>query len=278
MIASVPLIHAELREDIEYGEAGGSSLKLDARIPQGRGPFAAAIIVHGGAWVTGDRRSSVEPLFQPLSDARIATFSISYRLAKRGPDGFKMPNSIAQMLAMGTQIDDVRQAVAYVKSHADEYHVDPARIALIGESAGAQLASMAALRPGPGGGVRAVVELYGPNDLVKLIQSSAWIPDSIREAFKGSMFENALFAALRDFSPVYWVSKESPPFLLIHGTADTLVPFAQSQELRDKLRAAGVHCELYPVNGGNHGLKWWEAEGLTDYKEHMVRWLKHELR
>jgi dipeptidyl aminopeptidase/acylaminoacyl peptidase len=120
--------------------------------------------------------------------------------------------------------------------------------------------------------------MYSPNDLVKLIQSSAWIPDALRQSLKGSIFENLLLAGLRELSPVYWVSKESPPFLLIHGTADTLVPFDQSQELCDKLRAAGVRCEIYPVNGGHHGLRWWEAEGRTDYKEQMVHWLEHELR
>lgn len=278
VITSAAQIHADLRENIEYGRAGESSLKLDARIPEGRGPFAAAIIVHGGAWVTGDRRRSVEPLFQPLADAHIATFSISYRLAKAGPDGFSLPKNIAQMLTVGTQIDDVRRAVAYVKSHAEDYRIDPDRIALIGESAGAQLASMAALRPDTGGEVRAVVALYGPNDLVKLIQSSTWIPDSIRQVFEGTAFEKFLFAGLRDLSPVYWVSRDSPPFLLIHGTADTLVPFEQSEELCDKLRAAGVRCELYPVPGGHHGLRWWEADGRTAYKEHMVRWLQDELR
>jgi acetyl esterase len=271
-------LHAELRENIEYGQAGGTRLSLDARIPEGAGPFPAAIIVHGGAWVAGDGRNSVLPLFQPLADARIATFSISYRLAKRGPDGFTLPGNISQILTLGTASDDVRQAVAYVKSHATEYRVDPDRIALIGESAGAQLASMAALRPGPNGAVRTVVALYGPSDLVKLAQTSVWIPDNIRESVKGSAFESMLFGGLREFSPVTWVSRQSPPFLLIHGTADTLVPFDQSQDLCDKLHAAGVRCEIYPVKGGRHGLRWWESEGRTNYKEHMVRWLEHELR
>ena len=87
-----------------------------------------------------------------------------------------------------------------------------------------------------------------------------------------------MFASLRDLSPVTWVGPDSPPFLFIHGTDDTLVPFEQSQELCDKLHAANVRCEVYPVKGGHHGLKWWEAEGRTDYKEHMVRWLEHELK
>lgn len=270
-------IQAELREDIEYGQGGGTRLSLDARIPEGGGPFPAAIIVHGGAWVTGDRLNSVRPLFQPLSDARIATFSISYRLARRGPEGFTLPGGISQLLTLGTAIDDVRQAVAYVRSHAAEFHINPDHIALIGESAGAQLASMAALRPGPNGSVQAVVALYGPSDLVKLTQTSAWIPDSIRQSLQGSAFEGMLFAGLRELSPVTWAGKQAPPFLLIHGTADTLVPFSQSQELCGKLHASGARCEIYPVQGGLHGIRWWESEGRTDYKQQMVRWLEREL-
>jgi len=277
MVAFTPHVHSQLLENIEYGQAGGSSLRLDARIPDGNGPFPAAIIVHGGAWVAGDRSTSVLPLFQPLSDARIATFSISYRLAGPGPDGFKMSKDVTQLLTLGTAIDDVRQAVAYVKSHAAGYRVDPDRIALVGESAGAQLASMAALRPGREGAVRGVVAFYGPSDLVRLVQTSVWIPGNIRRSLQGSALERTLFAGLRELSPVSWTGQDSPPFLLIHGTADTLVPFDQSQELCDKLRAAGARCDLYPVQRGHHGLRRWDSVGLTDYKEQMVGWLQRTL-
>src|SRR5271169_2429417 len=89
MIALAATARSEYREDIEYGRAGGYSLRLDADVPDGAGPFPAAIIVHGGAWVAGDRKRSVEPLFQPLSSHGFAWFSISYRLANDiASDGF----------------------------------------------------------------------------------------------------------------------------------------------------------------------------------------------
>jgi dipeptidyl aminopeptidase/acylaminoacyl peptidase len=68
-----------------------------------------------------------------------------------------------------------------------------------------------------------------------------------------------------------------PPFLLIHGTADSLVPFEQSVEFCNKARKAGGSCELYPVAGGGHGIRWWEADHLTAYKQHMLAWLEKEL-
>src|SRR6202050_4009252 len=80
----VAAIHGEDLKDIEYGRAGKYSLRLDAHIPDGTGPFAAVILVHGGAWVAGDRTRNVQPLFQPLSDAGFAWFTISYRLPGGG--------------------------------------------------------------------------------------------------------------------------------------------------------------------------------------------------
>lgn len=272
-LAFAMIASAKSYENVEFGRAGNSTLQLDAFVPDGPGPFPAAIIVHGGAWVTGDRKQSVEPLFAPLSNAGFAWFSISYRLAQT-VDPESIPTSIVSMAALGAAVDDVRQAVTYVKKHADQYRIDPNRLTLIGESAGAQLASMAALKPAPDGAVAAVVAFYSPSDLVKLLTTNPRIPDSIRQAIHGSPFGDLLIASLRDLSPVSWVAKDSPPFLLIHGTHDSLVPFEQSKEMCDAMHMVGASCEIYPVEKGGHGLRWWESEpGLTGYKSYMVRWL-----
>ncbi|HZU24604.1 MAG TPA: alpha/beta hydrolase [Bryobacteraceae bacterium] len=257
------MARAELRQNIEYGRAAGVSLRLDASIPPGPGPFPAAIIVHGGGWVSGDRHYSVQPLFRPLASAGFAWFSISYRLA----------NNVA---VFGDAVHDVEQAIRYVHDHAAEYNVDPDRIALIGESAGAQLAAMAALGT-ERREVKAVVSLYGPTDLVTLARESKQIPESLRKSVVGTPFESLLLGGLAQLSPINHVSADMPPFLLIHGTADTLVPFQQSVEFCNKAREAGGSCELYPVSGGGHGIRWWESDHLTAYKQHMVAWLEKEL-
>ena len=178
---------------------------------------------------------------------------------------------------MGTAVDDVRQAVSYVKSHATQLRVDPERIALLGESAGAQLASMAALKPDPNGAVRAVVAFYCPSDLVSLAQTLKQVPDSVRQSIKGTMWETMLNRALKQFSPLTWVAADAPPFLLIHGTADTLVPFEQSTSFCKALNAAGDTCTLYPVQGAGHGMRWWESQQLSAYKSMMIDWLKKTL-
>lgn len=197
--------------DVEFAHPGGYGLKLDAQVPQGDGPFPAVIIVHGGAWVTGDRKRSVEPLFKPLTDAGLAWFSISYRLANVA-DPRSTPTLAASAALLGGAVDDVRAAVAYVRTHASEYNIDPNRIALIGESAGAQLAAMAALKPGPNGAVRAVVGFYCPSDLVALVQTMPLIPDSIRRVVLGTPFEGLLMAYLRELSPINWVREDAPRF------------------------------------------------------------------
>jgi acetyl esterase len=277
MAAFAMLAAAKSYDNVEFGHVGGSSLQLDASVPDGPGPYPAIIIVHGGAWVAGDRRRSVEPLFAPLSTAGFAWFSISYRLANVIDPG-SIPTSIASMAGLGAAIDDVREAVAFVKKHASEYRVDSDRIALVGESAGAQLATMAALKPAAGGSVQAVVAFYCPSDMAKLLDTSPRVPDALRQFIKGSPFGDLLLASLRDLSPVNWVQKDSPPFLLIHGTEDRLVPFEQSKQMCDAMRKAGASCEIYPVNGGGHGLRWWESErDMTGYKRVMVRWLDDKL-
>ena len=260
--------------DIEYSHPGGYILRLDAHVPEGKGPFPAAIIVHGGAWVTGDRKRSVAPLFQPVSDAGFAWFSISYRLAN-----IIDPKSIASAAVyaalVGGAVDDVRDAIAFVKAHASEYDVDPNRIVLIGESAGAQLAAMAALKPGSNGAVQGVVGFYCPSNLPALIQTMPFIPDSVRRVVNGTPFEDLLLAYLRELSPVNWVREDSPPFLLIHGTVDNVVPFRQSVEMCDAMRKAGSACEVFPVRGASHGLRFWEANpSLLAYKRHLTAWLK----
>ncbi len=253
--------------DIEYARVDGASLRMDAFLPASPEKTPAVIIVHGGGWVSGDRRIDVQPLFKPLSDAGFAWFSISYRLAK-------------DVTQFGVAINDVQNAVQYVRSHAAEYNVDTDKIALIGESAGGQLAAMAALRGRGDTAVRAVVALYTPSDLVGLVKNSNYVPSRIRDSVNGTPWENLILAGLTQLSPIDNVRRDMPPFLFIHGTEDSLVPFQQSREMCQRMKRAGASCEIYPVLGAGHGIRWWESSpGLAaGYKHKMVDWLREEFR
>lgn len=252
--------------NIEYATAAGIPLLLDAVIPEGAGPFPAAIVVHGGGWVRGDRRVDVAPLFAPLEAAGIASFSIDYRLA-------------TDVTQFGVAIEDVRNAILFVREHAAEYRIDPDRISLIGESAGGQLAAMAALAPASGAHVNAVVAMYAPTDLVSLANSPGLIPSQIRDSLRGTPFERFILARLGQLSPIENIRPGAPPFLLIHGTRDTLVPFAQSRAMCDRLQATGGRCRLFPVEGAGHGMRWWESAATRagqSYKVEIVRWLREQ--
>lgn len=234
--------------DVEYCRVDGRSLCMDVRIPDSSGPHPAAIVVHGGGWMRGDKLWNVEPLFQPLAQAAIASFSISYRLA-------------TDFLQIGTAVADVRQAIRYVRENARKFGIDPDRIALVGESAGAHLATMAALEEPAS--VAAVVSLYGPSDLELLARTSPVVPEQIRRAVEGSAFAGMLLSFLRSLSPVRFVRPDAPPFLLIHGTADHVVPFEQSVVMRDRLLAAGVDADLVPMHGAGHGMRYWRENWQT---------------
>jgi alpha-L-fucosidase 2 len=251
---------AETLTDVPYSK----DMAFDGQIPRGDGPFPAAIIVHGGGWVRGDRRVDVAPLFQPLEDAGFAWFSIDYHLATSALD-------------FGTAYSDVLDAIKFIKAHAAEYRIDPDRIALIGESAGGQLAAMAALDAAAG--VRGVVAMYTPSDLVALAGTSGLIPDSVRKSLAGTPFEGMILARLGQLSPIEAVHRGMPPFLLIHGTADRLVPFSQSPAMCARMKAAGASCEVYPVEDGGHGMRWWESSRAVSlaWKREMIRWLKDRM-
>src|SRR5579864_1045784 len=152
--------HARLLKDVVYSQTAGVELTLDAHIPDDPGPFPAAILVHGGGWVAGDKQQYITYLFQPLTDAGFAWFSINYRLAPQ----FKFP----------ADAEDIEAAIRYLKANAGKYKLDVNRIALIGESAGGHLVSYVGARNRPDTSVAAVVSMYGIHDFISA--AMAWKP------------------------------------------------------------------------------------------------------
>ena len=252
-----------LLHDVEYAR----SLRFDASIPPPGESFApAAIIVHGGGWVRGDRRTNVEPLFKPLADAGIAWFSISYTLA-------------TNPMQVGSAVDDVEAAIEFIRAHAAEYRIDADRIVVIGESAGGQLAAMAVLGTPVGRTVKAVVSIYAPTDLVAIAHSSSYIPEGIRKQLNGTPWERLILARLGQLSPIGAVRKDMPPFLFIHGDADPVVPIEQSRSMCERMKEVGASCRMVTVPNGGHGIRHWEdsAAKSEPYKREMVQWIRQQL-
>jgi alpha-L-fucosidase 2 len=264
-LASAPLARAGLTSDVEYAHPGNVSLKLDACTPDGPGPFPAAILVHGGGWSSGNKTTEIDPLFAPLTRAGIAWFSVDYRLA---PD-YRYPACV----------EDVEAAVRWVKAHAAQFHVDPTRLALVGESAGGHIVDMVAVRATPDTRVAAIVAFYAPNDNVADSQRRGGPSKSMQQLLgvpAGLPMSNTTLQSLHDISPIFFVTKNLPPYLLVHGTADQSVPYDQSVQWQAKLQALGVPCDLITIQDGPHVMGRWETLDPT-YKDKTAAWLAAHL-
>lgn len=245
---------AEVRQDIVYKDG----LRLDVRMPDGAGPFPVAILVHGGGWVGGGKTEYIHFIFEPLTQAGIASVSIDYRLAPQ----HKWPACA----------EDVEAAIQWTFAHAAEYKFDPARVALVGESAGGHLAAYAGIRTTHK--LAAIVSFYGVHDFVARAFQFARIDPNVSALFGIGSLNADTAVVLREASPYTHVRAGLPPFLMIHGTADSAVPYAQSVDMCSKLRSKSVPCELYSVNGP-HGMDRWDMDPtLQGYKQKLVDWLR----
>jgi len=241
-----------VQRDVRYGEADGVPLMLDVYYPEtATAPFAAVIYVHGGGWTAGDKQNGAGALDIPdLVSAGFLVVAVNYRLAPE----YKFP----------AQIDDVRCAVRYLRANAEVYNVDPGRIGAWGGSAGGHLVSLLGVtgdigesagdnsNAGESSRVQAVVDMFGPSDLTQEFAGGA-VGRRIGSQVFGAIDSSSRI--LVQASPVSYVSSDDPPFLILQGEEDELVPPSQSQELYDRLRAAGVPATLVMVKNAGHGLK-----------------------
>jgi acetyl esterase/lipase len=249
--------------------SGYRPLQLDLWVPPAPAPPPLVVWIHGGAWLSGDRRYLPETLrpnqlFDALLAAGLAVATVDYRHAREAP--------------FPAQLHDVKAAVRYLRAHAEQLGMDVTRVGTWGESAGGHLAALVALTAGradlegdegvvgPSSGVDVVVDWYGvadPDALRRLPpppEVLAAPPPEVLGALPPSVAEEPPEillaggdAATRDAAaPLRQVHRGAPPFLLVHGTADRVVPFSQSEALRDALTAAGVPVRLVPVDGADH--------------------------
>lgn len=242
-------------EALEYASPNGESLLMDLRVPDGAGPHPVILYLHSGAWVTGDRFGG--PAIRQASRG-YAVASIEYRLAP--------------LHIWPAQIEDAKAAVRWLRANADRFQLDANRIGVFGTSAGGHIgavlgtsggiASLEGLELGNAqfsSRVRAVVDLYGPTDLLKIEEqklpcipldgNSAYLPPSL---LMGCAIQECA-EKTRTANPITYVTKDDPPFLIMHGMLDCLVPYKQSVILDRALRDKGVSSKLVLLPAGQHG-------------------------
>ncbi len=258
-----------LTSDVPYGMAGGAPLLLDILWPASlpRTPMPAVIEIHGGGWAEGEK-DALRNRF--LAERGYFTVSISYRLSSEA--------------IFPAQAHDAKAAVRWLRAHASEYGVDPDRVGVWGHSAGGHLAALLGTSAdvvelegdsgwaGCSSRVQAVVDICGPTDTL----DPAWeeVLDAhgfLEQFFGGPASERPDLAHAAN--PITHVRSDAPPFMILHGEQDELVPFGQSRLLHEALRAEGVDSRLVPVKGGDHGLDghWEELERLMldFFDEHL---------
>ncbi|MEX2285876.1 MAG: alpha/beta hydrolase [Planctomycetaceae bacterium] len=235
--------------NLRYREGPSNSWMLDLAMPREKPnkPRAAIVVIHGGGWIEGDKSSfSVREKRMPgniIDFARLGfvAVTINYRLSGEA--------------AYPAALDDCRCAVRWLRAHADEYHIDRARIGAYGNSAGGHLALLLAmaskdveLKPDEpwreySSRVQAAVSDSGPLDLVHQYEQ-----ETLRKVvakFLGGPPDNSRLADYQRASPVNHISKNAPPLLLIYGVADNQVPVETADRFVTALGEAGLKDVSY---------------------------------
>lgn len=224
---------------IEIAKREGVALTLDLYRPRRTDPSPIVVQIYGGGWQRGSP-SDDETLARHLASTGYLVVAIDYRHAPR----WTWPS----------QIEDVDTALVWIREHAAAHGGDPTRMALLGRSAGAQLALVAAYRR-QDPAIRAVVSLYGPVDLAEGWRRTPR-PDPIKvrtllEAYLGGT-PDSVPDRYRDASPITYASASSPPTLLIYGARDHVVEHRFGEELDHRLRKAGATSILLEIPWAEH--------------------------
>jgi acetyl esterase/lipase len=242
---------------IEYGIAPdmpNAWLHLDLLVPEPVTSARPAVIyIHGGGWETGQRGHAMYPWINPLLAAHgFVTASITYRLSDTA--------------AFPAQIHDAKAAVRWLRGNARRYNIDPDRIGAWGNSAGGHLAALLGVTAG-------VAELEGacgtPNEssaLQAVVARAApmnFIDEPASPHPDWGRVTGKLFAGSPDYaehwkrmaSPLLFAGPDMPPFLLVHGTADEVVPNRQAQQMAKALRAHECNVTLQSIEGAHHNMR-----------------------
>ncbi len=241
--------------DIEYVPGGGKAQSLDLYLPTSDRPTPLILWIHGGGFRAGDKRQCPATAFTRRG---YATASLNYRLSGQA--------------VFPAAIEDCKAAVRWLRAHAKEHNLDADHFGAWGSSAGGHLVALLGTSGGvkqlEGNGghpdfssrVQAVCDWFGPTDFLQM-EAHALTPgrpfnhdavDSPESLFVGGAIQENK-EKVRAANPITYVTPDDPPFLIMHGDRDPLVPHHQSELLAAALKQAGVRVTLYTVQGKGHG-------------------------
>lgn len=242
-------VAAKVQSDVIYSRAGGEELKMDVYSPTNTAGRSLPVVlyVHGGGWQTGTKNMlPMMPGPSELLRRGYLVVAINYRLAPK----HKFP----------AMLEDAKCAVRFLRAHAKNFSLDPARIGVMGDSSGGHVVALLGLTDASTGfegegwtdqssRVQAVVDLWGPTDFAN--GNSNFITlKLIQDAFGAT---NTTDPILIRANPVTYVSRRAPPFLILHGDKDNLVDLQQSAELDARLKAVGANSTFVVITNLAHG-------------------------
>ena len=237
-------------QDVTYATVGGAALMMDVyrRVePQPGMRPPALVVVHGGSW-RGGKKGEMEAASRAWAAQGFVVFDVAYRLAPESP--------------FPAAVRDVKCAVGYVKDHAARFGIDPERVVLVGRSAGAQIALVAAYAPHAPSlnpscvvgdpSVQAVVGYYAPTRMSYYDIIQPELSPGALDDYLGGSPEDAP-EAYRLARPFTWIGPETPPTLLLHGLRDQFVRPRDATELGEALAEAGRPYAVVLLPWANHG-------------------------
>jgi len=273
--------------NVVYGMYSGLSLLMDVHYPRKPNGYGV-IYIAGSAFYAPltyadtplKETSQVQMYAKPLLEAGYTVFAINHR----DPPRFRYP----------APVEDAQRAVRYVRYHAKEFGIRPDHIGAAGGSSGAYLVDMLGVLDGKGdpddadgvqresARVQCVVSRAAPVDFINLVSNRAVFVDimGMRVELVGKLLPaNSIeYKTYQEASPLRHITKDAAPFLLMHGDADHVVVFKNSEVMEDALKHAGVEVKLLRIPGGDHGADFPGAKNPPDYLGEMVRWFDQHLR
>lgn len=256
----------KITPDVVYGHKFGMALTFDVYQPQEKANGAGVLFMVSGGWHSRwtDPKNMLG-WFQPLLDEGFTVFSVRHGSSPK----FLIPEVVG----------DVRRSVRFIRLHAKDYGVNPDRLGVWGGSAGGHLSLVLGTTSDAGNPqekdqvlrnsdrVAAVVAYYPPTDLTEFVNEKS----PYYHRFPALQFDAEL---ADDFSPVFHVSQDDPPTLLIHGDQDKLVPISHSENIMKKFQEQKVQAELLVINNAAHGF---QGDDKIRASQAVVKWFKQHL-
>ena len=232
---------------VETFESPNQLLQMDLLVPSVTEKIPAVIFVTGGGFISANRARAPQ-LRIKLAEEKFVVASINYRT---------VPNS-----TFPAPVEDLKSAIRFLKANADKFNIDAEKISVIGDSAGGFLATLAAVTNGEkifnvgdnlnySSKILSAVDLYGVADISSLTDFP-------------QMLQSLDGVKVEDTNPINYITKNSAPMLLMHGTADNIVPPEHTEKLFQALKNAGIESERYLIPNANHSDEYWVQDEVFE--------------